>query len=119
MRDTGTTRGFAIMGVALLAGAGVVAVHGRPVWVAVIGAAGFGLVVMLGWPVSRNDDAADPPRRSREPIQLVPVRHPLLPALTRHVPAARVIRAARPGGQVGRARREQVAPHARRTGGSV
>ena len=119
MRDTGTARGFAIMGVALLAGTGVVAAHGRPAWVAVIGAAGFGLVVLLGWPISRKDDAAAPPRRPREPIQLVPDRHPLVPALTRHVPAARVVRPARAGGHAGRPRPEQDSPFARRTGGSA
>ncbi len=95
MRDTGTARGLAIMGVALLTGAGMVAAHGRLGWVAVIGAVGLGLVVVLGWTTARNDDAAASPRRSREPVRLLAVQHPALPALTRHVPAARVVRPAK------------------------
>jgi hypothetical protein len=117
MWDTGTARGLAIMGVALFAGAGVVAAHGRPGWVAVIGAAGFGLVVMLGWTTSRNHDAAASPRRSREPIQLVPVRHPHLPALIRHVPAARVVRPAQASVHANRLL-DQDRRYARRTGGT-
>jgi len=116
MRDTGTARGLAIMGVALLAGGGVVAAHGRPEWVAFIGAAGVGLVVLLGWPVHRRDDGAPPPRRPRDPIQLVPVRDPLFPALTRHVPAARVVRPARVGGHAGQPRPEQGSSLSRPTG---
>jgi hypothetical protein len=119
MRDTGAVRGVAIMGVALLAGAGVVAVHGRPEWVAVIGAAGFGLVVLLGWPARGGTDATPPQRRRREPIQLVPVRDPLLPALTRHVPAARVVRPARVHRHPGQPRLEQDGQVVPRAGGSA
>jgi hypothetical protein len=114
MRDTGTARGFAIMGVALLAGAGVVAAHGRLEWVAVIGAAGFGLVVLLGWPAARDDESAAAPRRPREPIQLVAERDPLWPALTRHVPTARVVRPAQASGHARRPRPGPESPLPRR-----